>query len=232
MKLYLIPLIALCLATSACSDSDEPLQGWKESDVEIVNEGTAPGTAQQVVLPGDATTTPMTGTNFDTTTDLDMITDEQLGLESDSTTRQDGEQRAGSIAGRREATTITTMDTRDRTTARTTTEPRPEPEPSPSSSRATSTTSQSPAPPRPAETAPEPEPKPKLEPETAPKPDKPAPEAKPEEEDGEEAPEEEHDVQQEEILPPIVIPAPEPPNSKPQNDDSDTLIGTADRSAG
>ncbi|MBW3671452.1 MAG: hypothetical protein KY432_07240 [Acidobacteria bacterium] len=93
MRLYLITLLFLALTCLGCSDSDESLQGWKESDVEVVNEGSATGTTGQVVISGDAA--PMTATSLDTTTDLDMITDEQLGLtDGTSYDERDGRQRS------------------------------------------------------------------------------------------------------------------------------------------
>lgn len=97
MRLNVITLLSLVLICLGCSDSDEPLQGWKESDVEVVNEGAAAGTTGQVVISGDAA--PMTATSLDTTTDLDMITDEQIGLVGSMPGDEpDGEPRQRSLA--------------------------------------------------------------------------------------------------------------------------------------
>lgn len=67
----------IVMSTLGCSDGEESLQGWKESDVEIINEGSATGTTRQIVAPGDPLTTPLTATDVDTTATLEL-TDEAL----------------------------------------------------------------------------------------------------------------------------------------------------------
>lgn len=224
MRISIATLIAFSLTFVGCSDSDESLQGWKESDVEIVNEGTAPGTSSQIVVPGDATTAPMTGTNFDTTTDLDMITDEQLGLDGDPMREgTDGLERS-SVADQVDPATGNPIG---RTPNRSVTEQRPEPEPSRvdrAPAQPTTTTRPDPPSPRPAE--------PEREPDQEPAP--PASEddgiesdsAEPAEEP-EPKPEGEDDIQQEESLPPIVIPAPDPPD--PEASAPSTTTDATDR---
>lgn len=82
MRSIRVSLFAGVMLLGGCSEPREPLEGFQESDVEIVNEGSATGTTRQVVAPGDSLTAPMTATDFDTTTDLDMISDEQLPVEA------------------------------------------------------------------------------------------------------------------------------------------------------
>ncbi|MBW3564303.1 MAG: hypothetical protein KY459_06225 [Acidobacteria bacterium] len=60
----------------SCSD-EKPLRGWKNSDVEVINEGTASGSASHVVAPGESFE-PMTSTDVDTTTVTDIVGTETL----------------------------------------------------------------------------------------------------------------------------------------------------------
>lgn len=135
MKHSSITLLAVVLISFGCSDSDEPLEGWKESEVEVVNEGAATGTTGQIVVGESAT--PMTATNIDTTTDLDMITDEQLGLENEGLARQDERSLAdtldpGSSARSTELeTTPRGPGVAARPTPPVTRDPEPSPSPSP-----------------------------------------------------------------------------------------------------
>lgn len=194
MRLYVITLLSLVLTCLGCSDSDEPLQGWKESDVEVVNEGAATGTTGQVVISGDAA--PMTATSLDTTTDLDMITDEQLGLAGETSgDARDGETPQRSLADQFDSPpTEPQRDPRDPAPRRSTAEQRPAP-----------TTTQTPASrptarqsrPQPSETEDE------VQRRSA---ERPGP-----------SPADRSEPEETEDLPPVVVIPPEPPSDKDQD---------------
>lgn len=64
-------IASVLLLGVACSD-EKPLRGWKNSDVEVINEGTASGSSSHVVAPGESFE-PMTSTDVDTTTVSDIV---------------------------------------------------------------------------------------------------------------------------------------------------------------
>lgn len=64
-------IASVLLLGFSCSD-EKPLRGWKSSDVEVINEGTASGSSSHVVAPGESFE-PMTSTDVDTTTVTDIV---------------------------------------------------------------------------------------------------------------------------------------------------------------
>lgn len=69
-------IASVLLLGVSCSD-EKPLRGWKDSDVEVINEGTASGTSSHVVAPGESFE-PMTSTGVDTTTVADIVGSDNL----------------------------------------------------------------------------------------------------------------------------------------------------------
>lgn len=76
-----VVVTAATLSMFGCG-GDEPLRGWADADVEVIEEGEASGQAD-VIISGSDVVEPMRNTDLDTTDSLEIVEDEGIVIETD-----------------------------------------------------------------------------------------------------------------------------------------------------